>query len=87
MNSATPQHPLIRLMKYAKRYRSRFVLATVHSILNKLFDLAPPLLIGVAVDIVVEQENSILAQWGVEDVGMQLILLGVVTLIIWGFES
>ena len=55
--------------------------------LNRLFDLAPPLLIGVAVDIVIEQENSILAQWGIEDVGMQLILLGVVTLIVWGFES
>ena len=38
-------------------------LATLYSILNKLFDLAPPVLIGAAVDIVVSAESSVLAAW------------------------
>ena len=79
--------PLVRLWRFTKPQHHDIFLASTYSVLNRLFDLAPPLLIGVAVDIVVKQENSILASWGVEDVGMQLILLGIVTLIIWGFES
>jgi len=79
--------PLVRLWHFTKPQHRDVYLASAYSVLNRLFDLAPPLLIGVAVDIVIEQENSILAQWGIEDVGMQLILLGVVTLIVWGFES
>ncbi|WP_407809995.1 ABC transporter ATP-binding protein [Spirulina subsalsa] len=57
------------------------------SVLNKLFDLAPPLLIGMAVDIVVEQQNSLLAQWGFETIFGQLLILSVLTFIIWGLES
>lgn len=57
------------------------------SILNKLFDLAPPALIGAAVDTVVEQENSLLARWGVVDVKDQLVVLAIATVVIWGLES
>ena len=80
-------HPLLRLWRYATPHHRGIVLAAAYSVVNKLFDLAPPILIGVAVDIVVQQEDSILARWGVVDVRMQLILLGALTLVIWGFES
>ena len=50
-------------------------------------DLAPPLLIGVAVDVVVEREDSLLAGFGVIDPWHQLILLSVLTFLIWGLES
>jgi ATP-binding cassette subfamily B protein len=79
-------HLLLRLWRYTPHHRSIF-LASTYSVVNKLFDLSPPLLIGVAADIVVQQENSILARWGVADVRMQLVLLGALTLVIWGFES
>jgi len=79
--------PLVRLWHFTKPQHRDILLASTYSVLNRIFDLAPPLLIGLAVDVVVEQEDSILASWGVEDVGMQLILLGILTLIIWGFES
>ena len=36
-------------------------LATLCSVLNKIWDLAPPLLIGLAVDVVVQREESFLA--------------------------
>jgi len=55
--------------------------------LNKIFDLAPPGLIGVAVDVVVKQQNSILAQWGVKDVWTQFVILSILTVIIFILES
>ena len=45
-----------------------------------------PLLIGVAVDVVVEREDSLLAGFGVIDPWHQLIL-SVLTFLIWGLES
>jgi len=56
-------------------------------VLNKVFDLAPPALIGAAVDVVVEREDSLLASWGVVDVHQQLLVLAVATVVIWGLES
>jgi len=54
---------------------------------NKIWDLAPPLLIGLAVDVVVLRENSYLAGLGYSDPWTQLILLSVLTFVIWGLES
>lgn len=79
--------PLRRLWIYGRSYRGRIFLASLCSILNKLFDLAPPLLIGVAVDIVVSQENSLLAQFGAETVTQQLWVLALLSVTVWGFES
>ncbi|MHC4392469.1 MAG: ABC transporter transmembrane domain-containing protein, partial [Planctomycetota bacterium] len=61
--------------------------ATAYSILNKIFDLAPPALIGTAVDVVVRREQSILAQAGVTSTIAQLWVLCGLTLVIWGLES
>jgi ATP-binding cassette subfamily B protein len=80
-------HPLQRLLDYGHQYRQEFWLATACSILNKIFDLAPPALIGVAVDVVVKQQNSLLAQWGVKDVWTQFLILAILTVIIWILES
>lgn len=62
-------------------------LATTFSILNKIFDLAPPLLIGTAVDVVVKREDSLLASMGVVDPENQILVLAALTLVIWGLES
>ena len=85
--STPPVHPLRRLAQYAHAYRGRVLLTTLYSILNKLFDLAPPVLIGMAVDVVVSQEDSLLARFGIVDVTDQLIGVGLITAILWGFES
>jgi len=63
------------------------VIASLYSILNKIFDLAPPMLIGAAVDVVVQQEDSLVARLGVPDVSQQLLVLAGLTVIIWVFES
>ncbi len=80
--------PLRRLWRYGRRYRPRIVWATLFSFLNKVFDLAPPFLIGVAVDVVVAGESSALARLvGVESPIGQLWVLAAVTLFMWGMES
>ncbi|MEL6457135.1 MAG: ABC transporter ATP-binding protein [Cyanobacteria bacterium J06621_15] len=80
-------HPLKRLLDYGHDYRKKIWLAVVCSILNRLFDLAPPVLIGFAVDIVVKQENSIIASWGITDIFWQFLILSFLTVIVWVLES
>jgi ATP-binding cassette subfamily B protein len=60
-------HPLRRLFTYARHYRADVAVASVYSFLNKLFDVLPEVLIGVAVDVVVNQKASFLARVGVYD--------------------
>ena len=81
------KHPMIRLLQYARKFRRSIVVASLYSILNKIFDLAPPALIGAAVDVVVAQQDSFIARLGIRDVGAQLWALALATVIIWGFES
>jgi len=79
--------PLRRLMGHVAHRAATIRLAVLCSILNKIWDLAPPLLIGVAVDVVVTQEDSLLASFGVVDPWHQLLLLAAVTVAIWALES
>jgi len=80
-------HPLSRLLAYAQVYRRRLWQATICSILNKIFDLAPPLLIGVAVDVVVEPQTSWLKQFGLETIPQQLGAVVLASFVIWSLES
>ena len=41
------------LFNYALQQDTKVLRGIVYSILNKIFDLAPPILIGIAIDIVV----------------------------------
>ena len=77
----------MRLINYGHNYRTQIWQAIACSILNKIFDLAPPALIGAAVDVVIKKEDSLIAQWGVKDVFEQLLILTVLSIIIWGLES
>ena len=81
------RHPLPRLVRYAHHFRMRIILAVTCSILNKVFDLAPPLLIGAAVDVVVKREDSLIARLGFPDPMHQLGILAILTIVIWGIES
>ena len=84
----TEQAPIFRLFSHMKEHRSTMWLATLFSILNKIFDLAPPLLIGAAVDVVVKRQDSVLSEYfGYSDPKEQLIILSILTVIIWVFES
>ncbi|MCG9889618.1 MAG: ABC transporter ATP-binding protein/permease [Thermosynechococcaceae cyanobacterium MS004] len=87
VTSSRQQPPLSRLLHYSRPYRREIWLASLCSVLNKLFDLAPPALIGTAVDVVVQKDQSILGRWGIPDVGQQLLLICGASIVIWGLES
>ena len=78
---------LRRLLSSLRPHRRLVGLAASCSILNKLFDLAPPVLIGLAVDVVVQQRTSWLAGFGVTTVPGQLGVLAVLSFLIWSAES
>ena len=89
MNKKTThqQKPLIRLLKYAKGLRKNIIAASICSVINKLFDIAPEILIGIAIDVVVSKQDSFLASFGFVDAKSQLIALAVLTFLIWLGES
>ena len=75
------------LIRYIHPWRKKAWFASICSVLNKVFDIAPEVLIGVAVDLVVEKENSFVASLGFSSIESQVIFLGIVTFIIWALES
>lgn len=83
----TIEKPLRSILKRSDAPKAKIRLAILCSILNKIWDLAPPLLIGIAVDVVVQKEDSLLADWGIIDPWNQLIVLAIATFVIWGLES
>ncbi|MGP9808653.1 ABC transporter ATP-binding protein [Halomonas sp. AOP12-C2-37] len=87
---SSPAHSfqaLVRLLRYAKGYRRRIIAATTCSVINKLFDIAPEILIGVAIDVVVNQEQSFVASLGFETPHQQITMLAILTFVIWAGES
>lgn len=84
----TNESPLRRLWRYSARHRRRVIWATVLSSLNKVCDVAPEILIGIAIDVVVRGGDSFVAQLlGIQDKWHQLLVLGVVNFVIWLLES
>lgn len=79
----------MRLIRYASghRHRKQIWLASICSVLNKLFDILPEILIGMAIDVVVRQEKSFLADWGITDPFHQMLFLGFITICVWALES
>ncbi len=85
--ATTPAPGLTRLLASLRPHRRLVRLAATCSVLNKLFDLAPPVLIGLAVDVVVQQRTSWLAGLGFSTVPSQLGVLAVLSFLIWSAES
>jgi ATP-binding cassette subfamily B protein len=81
------RHPLRRLFSHLKHHQLTVILASICSILNKFWDLAPPILIGMAIDVVVQREGSFLSNYGYPDPHDQFLILVGITVIIWMLES
>jgi ATP-binding cassette, subfamily B, bacterial len=80
-------HPLQRLLAYGQQYRGQTWQAAISSVFNKLCDVAPEILIGMAVDVVVKKQDSFIATWGIRNVEQQLVALTIITVIVWILES
>ncbi|MDZ8228011.1 ABC transporter ATP-binding protein [Nostoc sp. ChiVER01] len=85
--SSNKHSPLQRLLNYGKKSQRQIYQAFTYSVINTMLDLAPPWLIGVAVDILVQQQNSFIAKFGIKAVVWQFALLSLLTVIVWIFES
>lgn len=87
MRTASQIKRLKELYLYSREFRPRIVKAVTYSVLNKVFDLFPPVLIGLAVDTVVEKNNSFLGNLGGWTQFEQLLIIAALTVVIWGLES
>ncbi|ROT98806.1 ABC transporter ATP-binding protein [Marinobacter sp. R17] len=86
-SSTSSFQALGRLLRYARGYRRHIIAATTCSIINKLFDIAPEILIGIAIDVVVNKESSFVASIGFTSAESQILVLGLLTFFIWAGES
>ncbi len=79
--------PMHRLFVYTRRYQRNLVWSVFYSFCNKLLDLAPPVLVGWAVDTVNRQAPAFIQAWSGEELWSAAALLGVLGFLIFGFES
>ena len=88
MNQKSSFKSFLRFFKYAKKWRIKIFFATLYSIINKIFDIAPEILLGIAVDVVTSPSNDNFLHFiGVHGSENQVIILAVLTFGIWAFES
>src|SRR5436190_23653377 len=77
----------MRFVGYIRAYPIKLCIATVGTILHNVFDIIPDILIGIAVDIVVNKHHSFIAQLGIADVMTQLSLLAGLVFVVWALEA
>ena len=87
MNNSSSFKSFLRFFKYAKKWRVKIYLATLYSVINKIFDIAPEILLGIAVDVVTSSNDNFLDHFGVHGSEDQVVTLAVLTFGIWAFES
>lgn len=79
--------PLKRIIQYARAEKKLALLASLCSIINKFFDIFPEILIGVAIDVIINKQHSFIAQFGIVNELSQLLIIAFLTIIIWSLES
>src|SRR3954469_21240116 len=79
--------PLRRLLSYTTPHRRTVQLAALCSFLNKVFDIAPEILIGMAVNLVTGAPVPLLRFLGPVTPVTGLYWLAALTLVIWVLES
>ncbi|HEX7134664.1 MAG TPA: ABC transporter ATP-binding protein [Iamia sp.] len=88
LTSSDTRSPLRRLWAYAGGHRRQVVAAIAWTVLNKLADVMPELLIGAAVDVVVREKDSFVGDvLGIESLTGQLTALAIINVAVWLVES
>lgn len=78
---------MFRLIQYLQFYKTRFYLSTAASIINKVLDLMPPLLVGWLVDIVSGNTPSWMSPFTNNNPWHGAIFIGIAVFVIFFFES
>jgi ATP-binding cassette subfamily B protein len=80
--------PLRQLWDNSGPHRRRMRMAAAFSVLNKIFDILPELLIGVAVDVVANKHRPLIGRiFHIDSRVDQITVLAIVTVVIWVCES
>ena len=80
--------PLRALWRHHRKFRPRVIAATAATTVNTAADVAPELLLGVAVDIVVRGSDSFASSlFGIESRFGQLVAVAILNVIVWVIES
>lgn len=82
-----PLHPFFQLLRYMRPWRKDYLMATLYSLLHKLMDLMPEVLLGLVINTLVEKENSWLAGLGLISLKMQMLFLGTIVFVAYGLGS
>ena len=67
--------------------RKDYVTATLYSFSNKFINILPEILLGLAINTLVEKESSWLASLGVTNFKTQMLFLGLMTVFVYGLGS
>lgn len=81
-------NPMARLFRYLNPMRGRLLVASWWAVVNKVLDLAPPILVAWLIDVVASTPPSWLPGWlGITGAMQQVVFLAVATVIVFGLES
>ena len=85
---ATIKRPMYRLFKYLDNYRSNLIFASLSSIINKIFDLMPPILTGWLIDTLSKNPPG-WTSYFLGDASTWTIIVWIIifTLFVFGMES
>lgn len=78
---------LLKLLHYSAPSKGKIIFASICSILNKICDIVPEILIGISIDIIVNQEHSLIGRLGITNAFNQLYLVSALTAVLWILES
>lgn len=78
---------LIQLLQYAAPQKGKVMFAALCSVLNKICDIVPEILIGLSIDVIVHQEHSLVSKLGIANPVHQLYFVAALTAFLWVLES
>lgn len=79
---------MARLFRYLRSYRRTVIWASASSVLNKILDLMPPLLVGWLIDTLAGAPPGWLGGWfGIADAWAGAMFISLSIVVIFGFES
>lgn len=81
------KNPLLQLLHHTGLAKSRILFASLCSALNKICDILPEILIAISIDIIENQQNSLIARLGIINPFHQLYLVGFLTIVLSILES
>lgn len=82
-----PSTPFLHLLRYMRPFRRGYLLAALFSLLKKIFDLIPGVLVGMAINTIVKRKESWLSGIGFVELKDQLLFLGLLCFVAYGLES